>query len=408
MKTKFFFFLAMLLMSSVGAFAQSETKTPLKGDVNEDGEVNAADVVALVDIIMKKNVDPNKYYWYIGKENPSSISNLQTDNTVAGWHEIGSSLPGFKLNTNLNPVHISDTRVLYYVVIPNDLHMYDGIGDNIESGELRWFDSVTCNIPGYKAFRYISDEYFPEGNRDATGIVILGPKIEPKYYWYIGTENPSSISNLQSNKTNPGWHEIGSSLSGFVLDTNDEANEVILDTSPVYYNYYVVIPNGLGMYDFFGSDLITEGMFNEVTCSISGYKAYQYVESKARTVAGVIIKEDPNYKWYWYIGADNPSSISNVQTDNTVGGWHEIGTSLSDFVLNTNNNEVHISDTRVPYYVIIPNEIHIYNSFNFDDEDYFDSVTCNINGYKAFKWSAEKNGGGATGVRNVTGIILRQ
>jgi hypothetical protein len=32
MKTKFFFFLAMLLMSSVGAFAQSESKTPLKGD----------------------------------------------------------------------------------------------------------------------------------------------------------------------------------------------------------------------------------------------------------------------------------------------------------------------------------------------------------------------------------------
>ena len=64
MKTKFFFFLAMLLMSSVGAFAQSESKTPLKGEVNEDGIVDAADVVEVVNIIMKKDVDPNKYYWW--------------------------------------------------------------------------------------------------------------------------------------------------------------------------------------------------------------------------------------------------------------------------------------------------------------------------------------------------------
>ena len=111
MKTKFFFFLAMLLMSSVGAYAQSETNTPLEGDLNHDGEVNAADVVVLVDIIMKKNVDSNKYYWYIGTENPTSISNIQTDNTVGGWHEIGSSLSGFVLDTNDNPVHISETRV---------------------------------------------------------------------------------------------------------------------------------------------------------------------------------------------------------------------------------------------------------------------------------------------------------
>jgi len=53
MKTKYFFFLAMLLMGSVGAFAQSETNTPLKGDLNEDGKVDAADIVVLVDLVMK-------------------------------------------------------------------------------------------------------------------------------------------------------------------------------------------------------------------------------------------------------------------------------------------------------------------------------------------------------------------
>ena len=170
MKTKFFFFLAMLLMSSVGAFAQSESKTPLKGDVNEDGIVDAADVVEVVNIIMKKDVDPNKYYWYIGVDNPSSISNIQTDNTVPGWHEIGTSLSGFILNTDNNEVHLSDTRVIYNVIIPNDLHIYAADGTtNVES---IYFNSITSNISGYKAFRDIPSDYFPAGERDVCGIII--------------------------------------------------------------------------------------------------------------------------------------------------------------------------------------------------------------------------------------------
>ena len=171
MKTKFFFFLAMLLMSSVGAFAQSESKTPLKGDVNEDGIVDAADVVEVVNIIMKKDVDSNKYYWYIGIDNPSSITNIQRDNTVAGWHEINTSLSGFVLDTDTNPVHISDTRVTYYIIIPNDLHIYDGLGTNIE--ELT-FDSVTCNISGYKAFKWNAEKDGGgfDGVRNVLGIIL--------------------------------------------------------------------------------------------------------------------------------------------------------------------------------------------------------------------------------------------
>ena len=83
-------------------------------------------------------------------------------------------------------------------------------------------------------------------------------------------------------------------------------------------------------------------------------------------------------------------------------GWHEIGSSLSGFVLNTDTNPVHISDisdTRVPYYVIIPSNLHIYDGLGTNIETLtFDSVTCNISGYKAFKWNAEKDGGGFNGV----------
>lgn len=116
----------------------------------------------------------------------------------------------------------------------------------------------------------------------------------------------------------------------------------------------------------------------------------------------------PSSDYYWYIGVENPSSISNVQTDNTIGGWHKIGTSLSGFVLDTNTNAVHISETRVPYYVIIPNELNIYDSLGDPMYYIFDTVTCYIQGYKAFKWSSEKDGSGATGVKDVMGVNLKQ
>ncbi len=412
MKTKFFFFLAMLLMSSVGAFAQSESKTPLKGDVNEDGIVDAADVVEVVNIIMKKGVDSNKYYWYIGTENPASISNIQTDNTVGGWHEIGSSLSGFVLDTNDNPVHISETRVPYYIVIPNELDIYDSLGDKM----YYVFDAVTCNISGYKAYKWNAekDGSGAPGVKNVTGVIIKSnDNIDPnKYYWYIGTENPASISNIQSDNTVGGWHEVGSSLSGFVLDTNDNPVHISETRVP----YYIVIPNELDIYDSLGDKM--DYAFDAVTCNISGYKAYKWSKEKFGSkydgvinVGGVIIKSDniDSNKYYWYIGVDNPSSISNIQTDNTVPGWHEIGSSLSGFVLDTDTNPVVISTTRVPYYVIIPNGLHIYDGLNTNIEELtFDPATCNISGYKSFKWSAEKDGGGFDGVREVVGVHLKQ
>ena len=66
MKTKLFFFMAAMLLS-VGAFAQSN-ETPLKGDVNEDGVVDVADITAVIGII--KNVQ--EHYFYLGTIKPTA------------------------------------------------------------------------------------------------------------------------------------------------------------------------------------------------------------------------------------------------------------------------------------------------------------------------------------------------
>ena len=81
---------------------------------------------------------------------------------------------------------------------------------------------------------------------------------------------------------------------------------------------------------------------------------------------------------------------------------------MSGFVIDTNTNPIHISETRVPYYIIIPNGLTLYDSLNDNMENYaFDTVSCNISGYKAFKYNKDKVGSWYDGVRDVTGIIIK-
>ena len=118
------------------------------------------------------------------------------------------------------------------------------------------------------------------------------------------------------------------------------------------------------------------------------------------------IPDEPDTIYYWYIGIENPDDIYNIETDNIRPGWHEIGTSVSGFILDTNTNKIKLSTTRVIYYIIIPNELHIYNGLNVNVESIdFETVTCNISGYKAFRFVPEE---GVTGVKTVQGPIIRQ
>lgn len=178
MKAKILFALAALLMlgsvslnaQEVGNSSNSESTTQLEGDLNHDNKVDVADVTYLVNLIMKNQSEAKDgmYYWYIGVDNPSSISNIQTDNTKPGWHLIGSSLSGFVIDTNNNPITISEERVPYYVIIPNNIHIYNGLNMNIESVT---FAEQTCNIQGYKAFKYVSSGG-SGGIRTVTGIIL--------------------------------------------------------------------------------------------------------------------------------------------------------------------------------------------------------------------------------------------
>ena len=501
MKAKILFALAALLMlGSVSLNAQengnssnSESKTQLEGDLNHDNKVDVADVTYLVNIIMKNQSEAKDgtYYWYIGVDNPTTISNIQTENTKAGWHEIGKSMSGFELNTSENQIvlYTTNTRSSYYVVIPNELDIYDE--DNASA--LYSFTSIECNITGYKAYKYNNQ------TRIVRGIIIKeGTSNNDNFYWYIGVDNPASISDIQTDNTKPGWHEIGASLSGFTHDMNNRANwiKIVTKSNPTEDDmipYYLVVPNGVSINNALGTDLTINGQLIPIDCCIAGYKAFvsrdRFISVKGIVfkgyipVSGVSISTsessinvgntlqleatvspsnatNKNVTWsssnpeiatvdettglvtgvsigtstiiatsvsggktatarvevvetlteyYWYVGVDNPTSIStsDLQTDNTKTGWHEIGTSLNDFIFNTNINEIQLGTRRVIYNIIIPNDLHIYAADNITNVEhiYFNDLECNISGYKAFKSIPSDDF--PEGDRSVTGIIIR-
>lgn len=178
MKAKILFALtALLMLGSVSLNAQengnssnSESTTQLEGDLNHDNKVDVADVTYLVNIIMKNQSEAKDgtYYWYIGIENPSLISDIKTDNTVPGWHEIGTSLSGFNLTVTTNEIVLDtqDVRYYYYAIIPNSLHIYAADGNtNVEN---IYFEPATCSIDGYKAFHF----KLSPGVRKVTGLII--------------------------------------------------------------------------------------------------------------------------------------------------------------------------------------------------------------------------------------------
>jgi hypothetical protein len=128
--------LAVMLLTCVCAFAQSENGEPLKGDVNGDDVVDIADVVAVLKIMKDGGGTiggPVTYYWYVGTEDPMTMTAItnpipsndpSTASLGPGWRTIGTTLPTYSktnpLWNNDYPINVSDTKVIIYVALPSD------------------------------------------------------------------------------------------------------------------------------------------------------------------------------------------------------------------------------------------------------------------------------------------------
>lgn len=133
MKTKVFFFLAAML--SVSAFAQSEST--LKGDVNNDGTVDVADINAIIKIMKDGGgtAEQTTYYWYVGTTKPTSLSEATTV----------TSYPAEQTYTN----NSGDKSHIFVLTNSDKTVTFINIASSMPVTQT---DVDTTTIPGYKIF----------------------------------------------------------------------------------------------------------------------------------------------------------------------------------------------------------------------------------------------------------------
>lgn len=138
MRTKFFMLLAAVLLSA-SAFAQSEGTGTLKGDVNEDGVVDVADINAVIEIMKNGGGtgEETKYYWYIGTTAPTA-SNYTTLNGA----------------TTIIPTTIrysSTQRNYHYILIPSNKTIT--IVDDSDNAPINITEQTSISIPNHKVYK---------------------------------------------------------------------------------------------------------------------------------------------------------------------------------------------------------------------------------------------------------------
>ncbi|MBR1468488.1 MAG: hypothetical protein IJ605_00005 [Prevotella sp.] len=150
MKTRIFTMLAAVLLS-MSAWAQNNE--PLKGDVNEDGTVDVADIVAVIEIMKNGGGTGGKvkYYWYVGQTDPKDNSTIVTENGVPGWRKTGTSLTAtYYYDSTSNPISDSANAIWYFAIPENSgLGVFDAQNTNYATGtpvSTLTFNNVKYNV----------------------------------------------------------------------------------------------------------------------------------------------------------------------------------------------------------------------------------------------------------------------
>ena len=146
------FLLAVMLLVGVCAFAQSNNNEPLKGDVNSDGKVDVADIVAIIEIMKNGGTSGEiASYYYVGTTKPTSSTAIPGD----GWYLIDPNSNQIEVNSDF----IIPT-VIWYVAIPSSYgyQAYDMTGAETEPA---LYNKSQITISG------ISYDLFTTGNEKA-------------------------------------------------------------------------------------------------------------------------------------------------------------------------------------------------------------------------------------------------
>lgn len=255
MKQKFLMLLAVVLLSCVSAFAQSGNNEPLKGDVNEDGKVDVADIAAVINIMKNGGgtTDGNLYF-YVGTEKPTSLSQATVVDSYPAEY------------TFTNP---STTEKCYVYVLTNadkTVNFYDP--SDLSTAATKTEDLTTIN--GYKITNI--NVRVAKG-----GSIIIKITDAPMYYWYVGTIQPTDPANPEQNTGLNKWTSLGTSLPTSSIQ--------VVKEDPTYadHTWYIAAPTAANFTLYNATNVASnEAGWNKTTFNV-GSVSYTLWTSKGQS-----------------------------------------------------------------------------------------------------------------------------
>ena len=179
MKTKkFLMLMAAMLLSCTSAFAQNGNNTPVKGDVNEDGTVDVADIVAVIDIMKNGGGTATVGYFYLGTTKPTAANYKTLPGVVTSYASIDDAI-GTKAS-------VAAGQTIYMLcpaawVKGKKVTLEDKSGNIVDFLDEKDETTVSDYVI-YKTQAW-------SGANDVT------LKQEQVYYWYVGHETESNAMN---------------------------------------------------------------------------------------------------------------------------------------------------------------------------------------------------------------------
>ncbi len=262
---RIFAILAAVLLTSVCAMAQSNDATPLKGDVNGDGMVDVADIVAVIDVMEKGDAG----YFYLGTTQPTAENYASLPGVVSTYTSITEA--------NDATINVTDGQTIYLLcpaswVEGKTVKLDDNDGNPINFSE----DLET--VSGYVV-------YTANGLSSSKTISLKVENTVVNYYWYVGQTNPSSMSSITpivTDNTSPGWRLIGTSLPTYSSSNKLWNASNVITTGSSLAKQYIAIPANSSACprDGAGNDASTVDIYTKLSnVTISGvtYKVYESI-----------------------------------------------------------------------------------------------------------------------------------
>ena len=166
MKTKkFLTMLAAMLLMSVCTFAQNDN-TPLKGDVNEDGTVDVADLVSVIQIMKDAGgvIGEKMCYWYAGVNGGNAVTEANFTDVASKIVESQIPETGF----------VTASGQYVYIVMPETRYL-----SSLTDANGNVVDYDCTDAYGYHKYHiYKTKEKY-------SGKLNYGID-EAIYYWYVG------------------------------------------------------------------------------------------------------------------------------------------------------------------------------------------------------------------------------